>query len=169
MRGTTENLIGAKLYGECSTRLNFRLLTVWVVCWLQCGSVLLGTNRTPTPTCMHTQPKKEKETSFQILFCAYNHHNKLLSYICKFWLMWNLQMPKILCLVGRGSKIHRLHLCRGVRPPPNECPGYDTKQSDSEVPVMLGSWGIQSTPSLPLLLGPLWPSVVAPDRALSMG
>ena len=22
--------------------------------------------------------------------------------------------------------------------PPNECPGYDTKQSDGEVPVMLG-------------------------------
>ena len=23
----------------------------------------------------------------------------------------------------------------------NECPGYDTKQSDGEVPVMLGLWG----------------------------
>ena len=38
---------------------------------------------------------------------------------------------------------------------PNECAGYDTKQSDGEVPVMLGIWGMQSTPSLPLLLGPL--------------
>ena len=47
--------------------------------------------------------------------------------------------------------------------------GYDTKQSDGEVPVMLGLWGIQSTPSLPLLPGPLWPGVVAPDRALSIG
>ena len=53
--------------------------------------------------------------------------------------------------------------------PLNECPAYDTKQSDGEVPVMLGLWGIRSTPSLPLLLGPLWPGVVAPDRALSMG
>ena len=53
----------------------------------------------------------------------------------------------------------------GVR---NQCPEYDTKQSDGEVPVMLGPWGIRSTPSLPLLPGPLWPSVVAPDRALSM-
>ena len=26
-----------------------------------------------------------------------------------------------------------------------------------------------STPSLPLLLGPVWPEVVAPDRVLSMG
>ena len=57
----------------------------------------------------------------------------------------------------------------GIRPSPNECPGYDTKQSDGEVPVMLGLWGIWSTPSLPLLPGPLWPGVVAPDRALSVG
>ena len=24
--------------------------------------------------------------------------------------------------------------------PPNECPGYDTKHSDGEIPVMLGPW-----------------------------
>ena len=34
---------------------------------------------------------------------------------------------------------------------------------------MLELWGIQSTPSLLLLPGPLWLGVVAPDRALSMG
>ena len=34
---------------------------------------------------------------------------------------------------------------------------------------MLELWGMQSTPSLPSLPGPLWPRVVAPDRALSMG
>ena len=48
-------------------------------------------------------------------------------------------------------------------------PGYDTKQSDGEVLVMLELWGIQSTPSLPLLPGQLWSGVVAPDNALSMG
>ena len=71
-----------------------------------------------------------------------------------------------------GCRIHWLHLCREVRPPPpqkNECPIYDTKQSDSEVLVMVELWGMQSTPSLPLLLGPLWPGVIAPDRVLSMG
>ena len=46
---------------------------------------------------------------------------------------------------------------------------YDTKQSDGEVPVMLELWGMQSTPSLPLLPGPPWSRMVAPDRALSMG
>ena len=45
---------------------------------------------------------------------------------------------------------------------PNEGPGYDTKQSDGEVPVMPELLGIWSTPSLPLLSGPLWPGVVVP-------
>ena len=67
------------------------------------------------------------------------------------------------CPVGWGCRILQLLLCRGVRPP-NECPGYDTKQSDGEVPVMLELWGMQSTPLLPSLPGPLWPRVVAPDK-----
>ena len=74
------------------------------------------------------------------------------------------------CPVGWGWRMHWLHLSRGVRPPPlHECPGYNTKQSDGEVPVMLGPGGMQSTPLLPLLPGLLWPGIVAPDRALSMG
>ena len=52
---------------------------------------------------------------------------------------------------------------------PNECPGYDTKLSDGEVPAVLELWGMRSTPSLPSLPGPLRPGVVAPDRPLSMG
>ena len=53
--------------------------------------------------------------------------------------------------------------------PPNECPGYNTKQSEGEVQVMQEPWGTRNTPSLPLLPGPLWPGMVAPDRALSIG
>ena len=64
------------------------------------------------------------------------------------------------CPVGRGCRIHRLHLCRGVRLP---------KQSDGEVPVMLELWEMRSTHSLPSLPGSLWPRVVAPYRVLSMG
>ena len=41
---------------------------------------------------------------------------------------------------------------------------YDTKQSDGEVPVRLGLWGMQSTLSLPSLQGPLWLGVLAPDK-----
>ena len=38
---------------------------------------------------------------------------------------------------------------------PNKCHEYDTKQSDGEASVMLELWGMQSTPLLPLLPGPL--------------
>ena len=72
------------------------------------------------------------------------------------------------CPVDWGSRIHRLHLSREIRPPTNECSGYDTK-SDVEVSVRLELWGMWSTRSLPSLLGPLWFGVVAPDRVLSMG
>ena len=77
----------------------------------------------------------------------------------------------ILCSpIGWGGRIHRLHLCRGLKHPPlNECPVYDTKQSDGEVLVMLEFGGIQSILSLPSLPGLLWLEVVAPDRVLSMG
>ena len=67
------------------------------------------------------------------------------------------------CPIGWDCRIHQLHLCRGVRHP-NECPRYDTKKSDSEVPVMLELWGMRSTPSLPSLPGSLWFGAVAPDK-----
>ena len=51
---------------------------------------------------------------------------------------------------------------------PNECPKYDTKQSNGEASVMLELWGMQSIPSLLLLLCSLGPGVVASDRVLSM-
>ena len=53
--------------------------------------------------------------------------------------------------------------------PANECPVNDTKQSDGEVQVMLELSGMQSTLSLPSLLGPHWTGVVASDKVLSMG
>ena len=72
------------------------------------------------------------------------------------------------CTVGWGSRIHRLHLFRGVRPLPNECPWYGTKRSDGEVLVMPELWGMRSTPSLPSLPCLLWLGIVVPDRVLSM-
>ena len=47
--------------------------------------------------------------------------------------------------------------------------GYDTKQSKGRVTIMLELWGMLSTPSLPLLPGPLCPAVVAPHKVLPMG
>ena len=43
-------------------------------------------------------------------------------------------------------------------------PQYDTKESDGEVAAMLELWGMRSTLLLPLLPGPLWSGVVAPDK-----
>ena len=71
--------------------------------------------------------------------------------------------------VGWGCWIHRLHLCRGLRHSSNECPRYDAKQSDGEVPVMLELCGMRSPSSLLSVPGPLWSAMVAPDRVLSMG
>ena len=51
---------------------------------------------------------------------------------------------------------------------PKKCSGYDTKQSNSDVPVMLELWGMWSTPLLLSLPSLLWPGVVASDRVLSM-
>ena len=53
-------------------------------------------------------------------------------------------------------------LQRSKTPLPNECPAYDTKQSDGELPVMLEIREMRCTPSLPSLPGPLRLGVVAP-------
>ena len=50
---------------------------------------------------------------------------------------------------------------------PNECPGYDIKQSDGKDPVVLEFWGMRSTPLLPLHLDPFSPRMVAPVKVLS--
>ena len=52
---------------------------------------------------------------------------------------------------------------------PSECPGYNTKQSNGDVSVMLELWGMQSTPLSPSLQCLFWLSIVAPDKAVSMG
>ena len=59
-------------------------------------------------------------------------------------------------------------ICHKIRPS-NKCPGYDTKQSDGEVPVILELRGMQSTPLLLLFPDPLWPRVVTPDKGLIYG
>ena len=41
-----------------------------------------------------------------------------------------------------------------------KCPGYDTKQSNGEFPVMLELWGMQNTRSLPSLPDPFWLGVI---------
>ena len=52
--------------------------------------------------------------------------------------------------------------------PTCEIPRYDTKQSDGEAQGILQFWGQRTIPLFPLLPGPLWPEIVAPDRVLAM-
>ena len=79
------------------------------------------------------------------------------------FLFFNFKLPNRLRLYDTPT----VHLQKGKTS--NEVPGYDSKQSDDEVLLMLDLWGMQSTPSLPSLPGPLWPRVVAIDSVQSMG
>ena len=63
-------------------------------------------------------------------------------------------------------KIPTASLQRSKTTTTNECPGYDIKQSDGEVPVMLKLLRMQGTSSFSCLH---WPKVVTLDRVLSMG
>ena len=117
-------------------------------------------------TCIHSVLVLEKENSE---FTPHVLHLKLN--ICQILLV-GLGLDKyihgsnIKGLVGWGCKLHQLHLCRKVRP--NKCPGYDTKPSDVEAPL-LELWEIWNTSSLPLIQGPLWPEVVVPVRVQFIG
>ena len=62
-----------------------------------------------------------------------------------------------------------LKACDGIFLTITKFPGYDTKQSDGEVSVMLELWEMQIILSLPMLPDPLWYYLVAPDKVLSMG
>ena len=48
-------------------------------------------------------------------------------------------------------------------PPPTSVLDMTLNNLKVEVPVMLELWGMQSTPLLPTLPGPLWPGVIVPD------
>ena len=50
------------------------------------------------------------------------------------------------------------HLIFAFTEHPTPTSGDDIKQFDDEAPVMLELWGVQSTPSLPLLSGPIYGS-----------
>ena len=86
--------------------------------------------------------------------CMYVNKDPIFQFISRLIRAKKLQNP--FSPVGLGYRIHRLFLCRGVRPLSNRC----TKQSDVQPPVTLEFQRMQSTPSLPLLPAPLWPRCV---------
>ena len=89
-------------------------------------------------------------------------------YVCMSSYVWlslsnSISTPYFSSPVSWGCRIYQLHLCRGVIPPPKECPVYDAEKFDSGDRVM------PCTTSLPSLPGPLWPGMVIPEKVLSMG
>ena len=64
-------------------------------------------------------------------------------------------------------RIHRLHHCWWLSPR-HKIPGYGTKISDGEVPVMLDLLGMTCSSLMPSLPGPIWSGVIAPVRDLSI-
>ena len=59
--------------------------------------------------------------------------------------MWQVRSQQRVRLTSNTYyNLTLIPFCRGVRSP-NECPGYDSKPSDGEVPVMMELWEMQST------------------------
>ena len=78
--------------------------------------------------------KSESSFSNIIDIITHNKGNIFICYMCQAFSLI-LRGP-----VGWGCRIHRLqHFCRGARPTTtnNKCPGYDTKQSDDDAPLIL--------------------------------
>ena len=80
------------------------------------------------------------------------HFTKIVVY--KF--IWHQSRPQHFFLPCRLGLDNTLTAPLQRSKTPNECPVYDTKQSDGQVQVLLGLWGIRSTSSLPWLPGLLW-------------
>ena len=87
-------------------------------------------------------------------------------YFCEIWYNFAINQLQTIHSLNLGKKFWELTASL-QSPPPNECPGYDTKQSDGEVPVTLELLGMWHTPILPP--GPLWRGVVEPDKGPSYG
>ena len=75
---------------------------------------------------------------FRVINCAFTTHRTNV-FDCFRGIMAQFKVAK--CPVGWDCRIHQLHLCRGVRPLPNECPAFDSKQLICEM---------LSTPLMPL-------------------
>ena len=78
-------------------------------------------------------------------------------------LLWYINL-----LIGWGCRMRRQHLCRRVRPQPNQYLELDTKPSDDVAPV-LELWEMWSALFLLLLPGPLRSVVVVPVRVTRIG
>ena len=99
--------------------------------------------------------KKQKNAGRILLF---------LGFLCQLVPLILLKLMKIRWKSTCSFAQSTASLQSAKTPYSNECPRYDIKQSDGEVPVMLELWRMQSTLLLLSHPGPLWPWMVAPDK-----
>ena len=111
--------------------------------------------------------EKNKQYLIAILVTTSLRENKIGCRNCNFYTSILYFLINRVQLYG-AAEYTDCTLCRRVRPS-NECPGYDTKQSDGEALVILELCGNRSILSLPSLPGPLGLGVEAPYMVLSMG
>ena len=82
------------------------------------------------------------------------------------WEKWQIgSTPHSPSPVGWGYTIHWQYLCKGISTlsPPNECPVYETRQSNGKAPI-LEFWEMCSTHSLFLHPCPYWFGAIVPLR-----
>ena len=92
-------------------------------------------------------------------------HIYIYIYIYKISLSLSLCLSFSFSRVSRGCRVHNCFSAEEYDCH-NECPVYDSKNSDGEAALTLELWEV---PLLPSLSGPVWPGVVVCDKARSMG
>ena len=124
-----------------------------------CSFVLIATVRGSYCSSTFAESKflfKKKTLSSNEISCVFTGNTNFFSFL------WIAQ--------STGTAEYTVcNSAEGEDPSSIECPGYDTKQSDGEVPEMLELWGMLSTLLLPSLPSLLLPAVVAPHKFLSVG
>ena len=87
------------------------------------------------------------------------------------WIVWNRIVLHLTQCIAQSAGVVEYADC--ISPEgldsSNEFPGYDINQYDGVASLILGLWEMRSTPSLPLLPGPLWPELVAPEMFHGIG
>ena len=149
-------------------------ITIVCVCVCVYIYIYIYTHTESTKKYIHTSRKEKSDVWINLIEYSYRFFlswsmytffvNCMYMYVCVWFTEYGYHW--MIAQSAEGVEYTTASLQRGKTPHThsNECPGYDSKQSDGEVPVMLELWGMWSTPSLASFPGPLQPKVVALNK-----